>query len=155
MNAAGKDALVTGSTDGVGRMVERGLADQGARVLIHGRNQDRGSELLQQIEADGRGSAVFLPADLSSLAEVRRLADLVRQHCNRLDLLINNAGIGSGGAAGERQASADGHELPFAVNYLARFLLTRLRLPLLVPHRPPRLVNRPRHPPPPSPFTHS
>ena len=93
MNAAGKIALVTGSTDGVGRMVARRLADQGARVLIHGRNRDRGSELLQQIEADGRGSAVFLPADLSSLAEVRRLADLVRQHCDRLDLLINNAGI--------------------------------------------------------------
>jgi NAD(P)-dependent dehydrogenase (short-subunit alcohol dehydrogenase family) len=141
MNAAGKVALVTGSTDGVGRMVARRLADQGARVLIHGRNHDRGSELLQQIEADGRGSAVFLPADLSSLAEVRRLADLVRQHCNRLDLLINNAGIGSGAAAGERQTSADGHELRFAVNYLAGFLLTRLLLPLMVLNKPARIVN--------------
>jgi NAD(P)-dependent dehydrogenase (short-subunit alcohol dehydrogenase family) len=141
MSAAGKVALVTGSTDGVGRMVARRLADQGARVLIHGRNQDRGRELLQQIEADGRGSAVFLPADLSSFAEVRRLADLVRQHCNRLDLLINNAGIGSGGAAGERQTSADGHELRFAVNYLAGFLLTRLLLPLIVLNKPARIVN--------------
>ena len=86
----------------------RRLADQGARVLIHGRNSDRGKELLEQISA-ARRSAVFVPADFSSLNEVRRLVDVVRQECDRLDLLINNAGIGSGGSAAKRETSQDGY----------------------------------------------
>ena len=139
MNLKGKIVLVTGSTDGVGRLVARRLADQGARVLIHGRNSDRGKALLEQIRA-ARGSAVFVPADFSSLNEVRRLAAVVRQECDRLDLLINNAGIGSGGSAATREISQDGYELRFAVNYLAGFLLTRLLLPLMM-HKPARVVN--------------
>jgi NAD(P)-dependent dehydrogenase (short-subunit alcohol dehydrogenase family) len=139
MNLEHKTILVTGSTDGVGRAVARRLADQGARVLIHGRDCHRGELLLEEIRASGRGSAIFLPADFSSLAEVRRLADVVERDCDRLDVLINNAGIGSGGSAGSRQTSQDGHELRFAVNYLAGFLLTRLLLPLL--KRGARIVN--------------
>ena len=122
----GQTALVTGSTDGVGRMVAMQLGEAGARVLVHGRDQDRGSRVVADIEQSG-GTAEFLAADLASLAEVRRLAEAVRQRTDRLDILINNAGIGSGGAS--RQTSADGHELRFAVNYLAGFLLTRLLLP--------------------------
>jgi NAD(P)-dependent dehydrogenase (short-subunit alcohol dehydrogenase family) len=72
---------------------------------------------------------------------VRRLADAVRQESDRLDILINNAGIGSGGSAGRREVSQDGYELRFAVNYLAGFLLTRLLLPLLMASRPARIVN--------------
>src|SRR5881398_2857895 len=90
----GKVVLVTGSTDGVGRLVARRLADQGARVLIHGRDRTRGQRLLKEIRAAHRGSAAFSLADFSSLAEVRRLADTVRQTCDGLDILINNAGIG-------------------------------------------------------------
>jgi NAD(P)-dependent dehydrogenase (short-subunit alcohol dehydrogenase family) len=139
MNLENKTILVTGSTDGVGRYMARRLAEEGARVLIHGRDRHRGELLLEEIRASGRGSAIFLPADFSSLAEVRRLADVVQRDCDRLDVLINNAGIGSGGAAGSRQTSQDGHELRFAVNYLAGFLLTRLLLPLL--KRGARIVN--------------
>jgi NAD(P)-dependent dehydrogenase (short-subunit alcohol dehydrogenase family) len=130
--AAGKErtALVTGATDGVGRVVARELAKQGWRVLVHGRDRGRGEALVQEIEKGG-GSATFLAADLASLAEVRRLAGEVRQQTDRLDLLINNAGIGTAGNAPGRQTSADGHELRFAVNYLAGFLLTHLLLPLL------------------------
>jgi NAD(P)-dependent dehydrogenase (short-subunit alcohol dehydrogenase family) len=94
-----------------------------------------------EIEAAGSGSAAFLPADFSSLAEVRRLAGLVRESCQRLDILINNAGIGSGGSAGKRETSQDGHELRFAVNYLAGFLLTRMLLPLVILGKPGRIVN--------------
>ena len=141
MNIENKTVLVTGSTDGVGRLVARRLADQGARVLIHGRDRTRGERLLKEIRAAHRGSAAFLPADFSSLAEVRRLADTVRQTCDRLDILINNAGIGSGGAAGKRETSQDGLELRFAVNYLAGFLLTRALLPLLMLGKPARIVN--------------
>jgi NAD(P)-dependent dehydrogenase (short-subunit alcohol dehydrogenase family) len=140
MNIENKTVLVTGSTDGVGRLVARQLADRGARVLIHGRDRTR-SEQLKEIRAADRGSAAFLPADFSSLAEVRRLADTVHQECDRLDILINNAGIGSGGSAGKRETSQDGHELRFAVNYLAGFLLTRVLLPLVMLGKPARIVN--------------
>ena len=141
MNLEGKSALVTGSTDGVGRLVARRLTDQGARVLVHGRDRQRAEQVLDQIRASDRNSAMFVPADFSSLAEVRRLAELVRQNCDRLDILINNAGIGSGGPGAKRETSRDGHELRFAVNYLSGFLLTRLLLPLLMLSKPARIVN--------------
>jgi NAD(P)-dependent dehydrogenase (short-subunit alcohol dehydrogenase family) len=136
----GRTALITGATDGVGRMVARALAQQGWRVLVHGRDRPRGEALVREIE-QASGRATFLAADLASLAEVRRLSDAVKQQTDRLDLLINNAGIGSVGSAPGRQTIADGHELRFAVNYLAGFLLTHLLLPLLKASAPARIVN--------------
>jgi NAD(P)-dependent dehydrogenase (short-subunit alcohol dehydrogenase family) len=136
----GKTALITGSTDGVGRLVAKRLDDAGARVLVHGRNRERGERVVADIKKGG-GSAEFLAADLSVLAEVRRLAEAVQQRTDRLDILINNAGIGTGGSGAPRQTSADGHELRFAVNYLAGFLLTRLLLPLIKQSAPARIVN--------------
>jgi NAD(P)-dependent dehydrogenase (short-subunit alcohol dehydrogenase family) len=136
----GETALVTGSTDGVGRMVARRLGEAGVRVLVHGRNRERGAQLVAEITADG-GRAAFLAADFSTLAEIRALAVAVRRTTDRLDLLINNAGIGTGGPKAPRQTSADGHELRFAVNYLAGFLLTRLLLPLIKSSAPARIVN--------------
>ena len=133
----GKTALVTGSTDGVGRRVAERLGAAGARVLVHGRDRARGERVTADIKAAG-GSAEFLAADLSSLADVRRLAEAVEATTGRLDLLINNAGVGS---AGPRQVSADGYELRFAVNYLAGFLLTHLLLLLLKHSAPARIVN--------------
>jgi NAD(P)-dependent dehydrogenase (short-subunit alcohol dehydrogenase family) len=134
----GKTALVTGSTDGVGRVVAERLAKMGARVLVHGRDRARGEQIVGAIKGAG-GTAEFLEADLTALAEVRRLADTVRATTGRLDILINNAGIGSAGAA--RQTSADGHELRFAVNYLAGFLLSYLLLPLIKQSAPARIVH--------------
>src|SRR5437763_2228457 len=135
---SGKTALVTGSTDGVGRLVARKLGQAGARVLVHGRDAERGARVIAEIEASG-GAANFLAADLSSLEEVRRLAGAVQATVGRLDILINNAGIGT---AGPRQTSAEGFELRFTVNYLAGFLLTLLLLPLLKNSAlPARIVN--------------
>ena len=134
----GKTALITGSTDGVGRVVAARLAEAGAHVLVHGRDHDRGTSVVSAIEQAG-GSAVFLPADLTSLDEVRRLAQAVQRSERRLDILINNAGIGTAGS--NRLVSADGHELRFAVNYLAGFLLTHLLLPLIRQSTPARIVN--------------
>jgi NAD(P)-dependent dehydrogenase (short-subunit alcohol dehydrogenase family) len=122
-----KTALITGSTDGVGRVVAKTLGARGERVVA-------------EIKAAG-GSAEFLAADLAALAEVRRFAGVVQRATGRLDLLINNAGVGSGGAQGVRQTSADGYELRFAVNYLAGFLLTELLLPLIKKSAPARIVN--------------
>lgn len=136
----GKTALVTGSTDGVGRVVAKRLGEDGWRVLVHGRDRGRGERVVAEIK-DAGGAADFLAADLSALAEVRRLAGAVQQATQRLDLLINNAGIGSGGPQGTRQTSADGYELRFAVNYLAGFLLTHLLLPLVRTSTPARIVN--------------
>jgi NAD(P)-dependent dehydrogenase (short-subunit alcohol dehydrogenase family) len=139
-NGRGRTALVTGATDGVGRVVARELARDGWRVLVHGRDGPRGGAIVRDIEEAG-GSAVFLAADLGSLAEVRRLAGEVRRATERLDLLINNAGIGTAGKGPGRQTSVDGHELRFAVNYLAGFLLTHMLLPLLEAAAPARIVN--------------
>jgi len=133
-------ALITGATDGVGRLVARQLAAKGFRLLVHGRSRERGESLVREIQA-ANGTATFLHADLASLAEVRKLADAVRAETDRLELLINNAGIGSTGDRPGRQVSADGHELRFAVNYLAGFLLTRLLLPLVKASAPARIVN--------------
>jgi NAD(P)-dependent dehydrogenase (short-subunit alcohol dehydrogenase family) len=136
----GKTALVTGSTDGVGYVVASRLGAAGVRVLVHGRNAERGRRQVADIRAAG-GRAELLLADLASLAEVRRLAAEVRQRTERLDLLINNAGVGAGRHGEPRRTSVDGHELRFAVNYLAGFLLIRLLLPLLRASAPSRIVS--------------
>ena len=97
----GKTALITGSTDGGGRLVAKRLGEAGARVLVHGRSRERGERLVAEIKGGG-GTAEFLAADLSALAEVRRLAEAVQQRTDRLDILINNAGIGTGGSGARR-----------------------------------------------------
>jgi len=141
MKMDGKTALVTGSTDGVGRYVAAQLAAAGARVLIHGRDSARGDALADEIKRTGHGEAVFYQADLSSLAATRQLAEAVLADVRRLDLFISNAGIGSQNQGPQRQTSADGYELRFAVNYLSGFLLARLLLPLLKASAPSRIVN--------------
>jgi NAD(P)-dependent dehydrogenase (short-subunit alcohol dehydrogenase family) len=138
MTAKGRTVLITGSTDGVGRYVAERLAAQGWRVIVHGRDRTRGEAVVEQITQQG-GEARFLVADLSSLAEVRALADAVRREDDGLDALVNNAGIGTSGA--QRELSADGFELRFAVNYLAGFLLTRQLLPMLASRKAARIVN--------------
>jgi len=138
MTTKRKTVLITGSTDGVGRYVAERLAAQGWRVIVHGRDRTRGEALVERIEQQG-GEARFLVADLSSLAEVRSLAEAVRRDGDGLDALVNNAGIGTSGA--KRELSADGFELRFAVNYLAGFLLTRQLLPTLASRRSARIVN--------------
>ena len=135
----GKVVLITGSTDGLGREVARRVAALGAHVIVHGRNQERGTALVQEIAQAGRGSASFHRADLASLADVRALAQAVLRDHTRLDVLVNNAGIWLND--GTRQVSADGHELHFAVNYLSGFLLTRMLLPRLRDSAPSRIVN--------------
>jgi NAD(P)-dependent dehydrogenase (short-subunit alcohol dehydrogenase family) len=141
MNMDGKTVLVTGSTDGVGRYVAARLAAAGARVLIHGRDGARAKALADEIRGEGFAEPTFYQADLSSLAGARQLAEAVMAGHRRLDLFISNAGIGSRSPRSERQTSADGYELRFAVNYLSGFLLAYLLLPLLKASAPSRIVN--------------
>ena len=146
----GKVILVTGATDGLGRALAAELARAGATVLVHGRDPGRIADTIKEVtaaaaEADEPGASDRVrgyQADLSSLAGVRELAGQVIAAEPRLDVLVNNAGIGGdvpGGGA--RQESADGYELRFAVNYLATYALTRLLLPLLCASAPSRIVN--------------
>jgi NAD(P)-dependent dehydrogenase (short-subunit alcohol dehydrogenase family) len=140
--------LVTGATDGLGRGLAEDLAARGLTVLLHGRDDERGKAALDEIrQATGNGALSWYRADLADLAQVRDLADRVAADHPRLDVLVNNAGIGAdvpGG--GVRQESADGHELRFAVNFLAGHLLThRLLGPLRAAgassaHGPARIV---------------
>jgi NAD(P)-dependent dehydrogenase (short-subunit alcohol dehydrogenase family) len=141
MKMAGKTVLITGSTDGVGRHVAARLAADGAKVLIHGRDAKRAETLIGEIKREGHAAPVFYQADLSSLADVRTLADAVIADHRRLDVIVSNAGIGSQNQGPERQTSVDGHELRFAVNYLAGFLLAYRLVPLLRAAAPSRIVN--------------
>jgi NAD(P)-dependent dehydrogenase (short-subunit alcohol dehydrogenase family) len=137
--------LITGATDGLGRGLATDLAAAGPTLLVHGRDDARGRETIETIRAStGNENVHWLRADLASLDEVRKLAQQVMREHGRLDALVNNAGIGTasdeGGGRG-RMVSRDGHELRFAVNYLAGYLLTRLLLPLLESSAPARIVN--------------
>lgn len=134
-------AFVTGSTDGLGRALAERLAGMGMSVHIHGRDGDKLAAAAREIVA-ATGNERVAPhrADLASLAEVRALADEIAS-LDALHLLVNNAGIGSGLPESEqRQESADGVELRFAVNYLAGFVLTERLLPLLQRSAPARIV---------------
>ena len=131
--------LVTGATDGLGRALARELALRGATVLLHGRSKPRLEETRREIDqAAGSDRLRTYLGDLASLEQVRQLGSEVAGAEERLDALVNNAGIGG---AGPRELSADGLELRFAVNYLAPFLLTHLLLPLLGRSAPARIVN--------------
>jgi NAD(P)-dependent dehydrogenase (short-subunit alcohol dehydrogenase family) len=143
MNVADKTVLITGSTDGVGRLVALRLAALGARSLLHGRNEEKGENVLREIRNEtGNDRLEYYQADFSSLDDVRRLAEAITSRHDRLEILINNAGIGSTTRGRvERETSRDGHELRFAVNYLAPFLLTHLLLPLIRKSAPAWIVN--------------
>jgi len=136
----GRTALVTGSTSGLGEVVARRLGAMGATVIVHGLDEARGRAIASEITTAGPGRASFLPGDLASLEEVRKLAARVRAEHPRLHLLVNNAGI-LGNSSTPRRESKDGHELTFAINYLSHFLLTRELLPLLEAGAPSRIVN--------------
>jgi NAD(P)-dependent dehydrogenase (short-subunit alcohol dehydrogenase family) len=118
----GKTIFITGATNGIGLACARALARAGARLCLHGR--DAGKLRKAADEAAALGAAVqTFAADLSSLEETAALAREVAR-AGELDALINNAGIGFGRNGTARELSRDGHELRFAVNYLAPFLLT-------------------------------
>jgi NAD(P)-dependent dehydrogenase (short-subunit alcohol dehydrogenase family) len=110
---------------------------------VHGRDPGRGAKTLRELENEtGNEKVEWYCADLASLAEVRELAVRIAGEHERLDVLVNNAGIGTSiPGNGARMESADGYELRFAVNYLAPFLLSRLLEPLLVASAPARIVN--------------
>ncbi len=133
----GKVCVITGGTDGIGKAAAYGLALQGATLLVHGRDPDKGVRAVAELKArSGNPSIEFLQADFASLAAVRRLAAEIVQRAPRVDVLVNNAG----GVFARRTLSEDGYELTLSVNHLAPFLLTHLLLDTLQGGTPARIV---------------
>ena len=134
---AGKTVVITGGTGGIGRATAIGLATLGARVAITGRHLERAEAAAAEIrDAPGNPHVDAFGADLSSQAEVRRLAAELLEAYPRLDVLVNNVG----GFWATRHVTADGLEHTFAVNHLAAFLLTNLLLDRLKASAPARIV---------------
>jgi retinol dehydrogenase-14 len=137
---AGRTVLVTGATGGIGRATALGLATMGAHLAITGRDRGRTEGAAHEIRAAGGQVDVFV-ADLSSQAEVRRLADELLQRLVRIDVLVNNVG----GYWNTRHVTVDGLEHSFALNHLAPFLLTNLLLDRLKQSAPARVVTVSSH----------
>lgn len=123
----GKVVLITGGTSGIGKATATALAAMGARVVLTGRNEERGERAVQEIQRESGSEVSLMLADLAVQADVRRLAEEFQERHDRIDVLVNNAGV----VQSERTETTDGIEATLAVNHLAPFLLTNLLLDLL------------------------
>ena len=132
--------LITGATGGLGRALVHRAAGHGATVVAHGRDERRLRDLALEVEEATGTSIDTVAADLADLREVDRLADSVLDTYDRLDVLVNNAGVGFGVPGGPREVSADGIELRFAVNHLAAYRLAGRLAKLLEVSAPSRIV---------------
>jgi NAD(P)-dependent dehydrogenase (short-subunit alcohol dehydrogenase family) len=134
----GKICLITGGTNGLGKSTALSLAKMGATVVIVGRDELKSVQVVEELRtASGNNNVHSLTADLSSQADVRRLAGEFKAKYSKLHVLINNAGA----AFTQRQLSADGVEMTLALNHLAGFLLTNLLLDTLKASAPARIIN--------------
>jgi retinol dehydrogenase 14 len=133
----GTTVLITGGTSGIGNATAVAMAAMGANVAIVGRNQERGEAAVEEIKAQSHNESVELMlADLSVQAEVRRLAEEFLERYDRLDVLVNNAGL----VQSKRTETPDGIETTLAINHLAPFLLTNLLLGCLEQSAPSRVI---------------
>lgn len=133
-----KVCLVTGANTGIGRETARGLAQQGATVVMAARNRSKGEEAVADIKAcTGNDRVELLDLDLASLTSVREAARTFLASHDRLDLLVNNAGL----ILGDRQTTEDGFESTFGINHLGHFEFTRLLLDTIKRSKPARIVN--------------
>ena len=133
----GKVVLITGGTSGIGRATATALAAMGAEVVVTGRNRERGEAAVEEIrDTSGNERVSLVLADLAVQEEVRGLAEEFRERHDRLDVLVNNAGL----IQSKRTETPDGLELTLAVNNLAPFLLTNLLLALVKKSAPSRVI---------------
>jgi len=132
----GKTCLVTGATSGIGKEIASGLAAMGADVILVGRSREKCGSAAQEIRARTNNDVSYLVADLSSQASIRQLAKEFSNAHQRLDVLVNNAGV----FMAKREVTVDGIEQTFAVNHLAPFLLTNLLIDRIKASSPARMV---------------
>ena len=137
VDLTGKVCMITGANGGLGFAASQQLAQRGATIYMIARSQDKGEAAREEIIKTTGNRNIFLElADLSNLADVRELVERFQQKANRLDVLINNAGV----LLSERQLSDDGIELTFATNVLGSFLLSQLLIPLMEQSSPARII---------------
>ena len=133
-----KIILITGSTDGIGKQTALDLAEMGATVIVHGRDHERTKSVVSELKkATENNNIDFLIADFSSLEEVKKFSNQLHEKYDRLDVLINNAGV----YMRQKELSKDGFEMTFAVNHLSHFLLTYLILDLIKKPDHSRIIN--------------
>ncbi len=136
-----KTILITGSTDGLGKLAALNLAKAGHHVYLHGRDADKLDSVIMEVKAVATGAAVDhidgFVADFSDLHAVRQMATEVNDKLAKLDVLINNAGIYTTASP----TTKDGLDVRFVVNYLAPYVLTNALLPLLKKSNQARIVN--------------
>ncbi len=133
----GKVVLITGGTSGIGKASAVALASMGTEVVVIGRDEERGERATEEIRRESGNEKVSLMlADLAVQADVRRLAEEFQERHDRLDVLVNNAGL----VQSQRTETPDGIETQLAINHLAPFLLTNLLLDLLKASAPSRIV---------------
>ncbi|TKG93981.1 SDR family NAD(P)-dependent oxidoreductase [Puteibacter caeruleilacunae] len=133
-----KTIMITGATDGLGKAVALDLAKEGHSLLLHGRNPKRGEALIKQIiDETGNTNLKYYNADFAELAQIKQLAQEVIANEERLDVLINNAGLG---IEPSKRISEDGNEMLWQVNYLGTYIMTKLLKPLLKRSAPARIV---------------
>jgi len=133
----GRRVFITGCTSGIGKATALQLAAMGADIVVGARDSVSGEKTRREIDGAGPGAADVVVGDLSSTDQVRKVASEVQDRFDRLDVLVNNAGVD----VGKRLTTEDGLELTFAVNYLAPFLLTTSLLDLLRRSAPSRVLN--------------
>jgi len=133
---AGKTVVITGASDGIGAVAAVKLAAQGADVVIVGRSADKLARVAETIRSESGRDPVALPADFTSLDEVRKLANDLLDRLPHIHVLANNAG----GVWPKRVVTPDGHEQTFQVNHLAPFLLTSLLRDRLAASAPARVI---------------
>ena len=133
-----KIIFITGGTSGIGRETVKGLASTGATVVFTARDIKKGEDTKREIiKETGNNNVEYLMCNLASFSSIRECVEEFKKRYQRLDVLINNAGV----LTMERRESEDGIELDFAVNFLAPFLLTNLLLPTLKQSSPARIIN--------------
>lgn len=130
--------LITGSTDGIGKLATVKLAKEGHRLYVHGRNPEKVSKVVSDIQEETQNDNIIgVVADLSDLKSIEQAVATVAQHTSHLDVLINNAGV----FKAPQERTPEGHDIRFVVNYLAPMVLTQALLPLLSKASAPRVIN--------------
>jgi NAD(P)-dependent dehydrogenase (short-subunit alcohol dehydrogenase family) len=138
VNMTDKTCLVTGGNSGIGKAIALGLAKMGATVVVVSRNKEKGQTAVSDVIMKGGNKNVeLIQADMSSQNSIHQLADEFKSRHERLQLLINNAGV----YLTKRTTTVDGLESTFAINHLGPFLLTSLLLDVLKASAPSRIVN--------------
>ena len=133
-----KHILITGSTDGIGKLAAIKLAQDGHHVILHGRNPEKLTKVLEEVKAESpAGEVAGFVADLANLEDVRQMAQQLKASYAKIDVLINNAGVFNSPVT----HTTDGLEVRYVVNYFAPYVLTQALIPQLQKVEEPRIIN--------------